>query len=136
MVDTWRWPNASYSAPSIAPIDTPRRAAVARSITMFWRRPPSSTSLPTSCSLGFFFSSATSLGSHSSSVARSLPCSPTWYCAPWLVLPPQAQVEVGVLRRLGAEPRQHREGVVLAPLGAGLQIDVERAAGALPAATQ
>ena len=90
MVDTWRWPNASYSAPSMVPIDTPSRDAVARSITMFWRRPPSSTSLPTSCSLGFFFSSATSFGSHSCSSARSLPCRPIWYCAPWLVPPPPA----------------------------------------------
>ena len=88
MVDTWRWPKASYSAPSMAPMDTPSRAAASRSITMFWRRPPSSTSLPTSRSSGLFFSSVTSRGSHSCSVARSLPCSETWYCAPWLVPPP------------------------------------------------
>ena len=39
MVETWRWPKASYSALSMAAAEMPRRAAVSRSMTTCACRP-------------------------------------------------------------------------------------------------
>ena len=62
MVETWRWPNASYSVLSICEVEMPSRAAVSRSIDRSISNPLSCWSEFTSSSSGTFCSAAVIFG--------------------------------------------------------------------------
>ncbi|KAG1546121.1 hypothetical protein G6F50_013674 [Rhizopus delemar] len=129
MVEIWRWPKAPYSAPSMAPTVMPRRAALARSIWMFWRSPALSTSVPTSRSFGQV------VALQRNAVLRAL-AGATAIVAGQVLDRAQAQLQVRVAVGLGTQPRQCMRGGFAAAVAARFQLDVELRAGALAAAAQ
>src|ERR1041385_6414102 len=81
IVETMRWPKASYSALSIVAEVMPKRAAVSRSTTTVADRPRSMKLVETFSSAGDADILWISFGTHSVSVAELASSSTTWYCA-------------------------------------------------------
>ena len=69
-MDTWRWPNASYSVLSICATVMPSRAAVSRSMVTLVSRPLFCRSLLTSASSGCVCSAASIFGAQANKLIR------------------------------------------------------------------
>ena len=71
MVETCRWPKASYSVSSMACVSTFRREACSRSTSTLTCKPPDCWSEATSESAGLLRNTVSSFGAHSDSSSTS-----------------------------------------------------------------